>query len=182
MCVIRCTVVLGLAAVDRSLFLRVAVTTNVPAPPTHTRTLLPSSLPPTPCRTCMHHELPVCRWVFVCPTFDTCISTPHPFAASGICSKYVHHVPCPMYMYTLDLGRCNHHSSSPSKPAAPDLAPPPAVAMHAITASNRVRLVFFRRHLASRGKKTKTPYPDHQSRWSASPSPAVCFVGSTTWA
>jgi hypothetical protein len=62
---IRCTAVLGLAAVDRSLFLRVAVTTTFPAPPTHTRTLLPSSLPPTPCRTCMHHELPVCRWVFV---------------------------------------------------------------------------------------------------------------------
>jgi hypothetical protein len=54
---IRCTAVLGLAAVNRSLFLRVAVTTNVPAPPTHTRTLLPSSLPPTPCRACMHHEL-----------------------------------------------------------------------------------------------------------------------------
>jgi hypothetical protein len=38
----------------------------------------------------MHRRLLVCRWA--CPTFDTCISTPHSSLLVP-CSKYLHHVP-----------------------------------------------------------------------------------------
>jgi hypothetical protein len=65
--------------------------------------------PSLPCRKPLHHKLLVCRWV--CPTFDTCISTPHSSLLVP-CSKCLHHVPVHVHQIYVrcesepDFGRC----------------------------------------------------------------------------